>query len=135
MNARYINERGERFSQKAVHSGGLVHSIVSKVFDSIWAIDNQMQRFVELAGGTNCVPSFTYSLGQAGSCDGLVSRTLWDDHAKKKKKSLSKLFPVTYFWLSLELNEVLFMSWFNNARWFTFKLEIVQLSDALQEGG
>ena len=53
----------------------------------------------------------------------------------KKKKSLSKLFPVTYFWLSLELNEVLFMSWFNNARWFTFKLEIPQLSDALQEGG
>ena len=69
MNARYINERGERFSQKAAHSGGLVHSIVSKGFDSIWAIDNQMQRFVELAGGTNCVPSFTYSLGQAGSCD------------------------------------------------------------------
>jgi hypothetical protein len=98
MNARYINERGERFSQKAVHSEGLVHSIVSKVFDSIWAIDNQMQRFVELAGGTNCVPSFTYSLGQAGSCDRLVSRTLWDDHAKKKK-SLSKLFPVTNFLL------------------------------------
>jgi len=45
-----------------------------------------MQRFVELAGGTNCVPSFTYSLGQAGSCDGLVSRTLWDDHAKKKNR-------------------------------------------------
>ena len=79
-----------------------------------------MQRFVELAGGTNCVPSFMYSLGQAGIM---------------LKKTLSKLFPVTYFWLSLELNEVLFMSWFNNARWFTFKLEIPQLSDALQEGG
>ena len=53
------------------------------------------------------------------------------------QKSLSKLFPVTYFWVSLELNEVLFMSWFNNARWFSFKLEIHQLSDAraLQEGG
>ena len=135
MNARYINERGERFSQKAVHSGGLVHSIVSKVFDLIWAIDNQMQRFVELAGGTNCVPSFMYSLGQAGSCDGLVSRTHGMIMQKIKKIAVKTLSNDILLGLSLELNEVLLMSWFNNACWFTFKLEIYQLSDALQEGG
>jgi len=80
MNARYINERGERLSQKAVHREGLVHSIVSKVFDLIWATDNQMQRFVELAGGTNCVPSFTYSLGLC-----LTNTILWEYKHKGKR--------------------------------------------------
>ena len=82
-----------------------------------------MQRFVELAGGTSCIPSFICSVGKKDVVMGLF-RIQECFGMIMQKKTLSKLVPEACFWGSLEFNEELFMSCFS---WFTFKLETLSL--------
>ena len=129
----YINGLGKTFPSHLVRSGGQVFSVASSLTKLIWEIDNNMQYFVDLAGGQNCtcVPSFVYSLGQGTNADSLSNRTLWDDYTTKKhaKKHLqsAKLMD-----LSVELNEILFMGCFNKSLWASFKADIRQCSLALE---
>ena len=70
--ARYVNSLGGKFPHTLTRCGGVVHSVVVTLCNIIWNLDNQMGRFVELAGGTNTIPAFVHSvrmqtLGSMGS--------------------------------------------------------------------
>ena len=81
-----IHKLGERFPKSMVQSGGSVHSVAKVISKTIWELDNQMPRFVDLAGGKLCVPAFVYCIQpncDGGTYDGVSEQKLCDDWVER----------------------------------------------------
>ena len=131
--ARYVNSLGGKFPQILTRCGRVIHSVVVTLCNIIWNLDNQMGRFVELAGGMNTIPAFVHSFGQNADLgiDGIENRVLWDDFVKKKI-AMKQLSSASLLAHSLSLNELLFFSCINIPAWTEFKSDIRQIADALE---
>ena len=128
--ATFVNNLGASFAASRVSRGGMVFSVVVLLQDIIWYLDNSMPRFVELAGGTGCVPAFLYQIGQEGRYDGLASRQLWYDFVKHKKGA-KPMDIQGLLQLSGRASDALMMTCFCVPQWTSFKDDVQQLSGAL----